>query len=308
MKRLLREPLIHFLLIGAALFAGFHWLQPVRKAEPSSKQIQFSLEELSQLALLFESQWKRQPTVSELDRLVENKVQTEILYREALATGLDQNDEIVKRRMAQKMQFLAEDVAAAREPTTGELKAWYAKNTDKFAMPKRVSFRHLYFSPDRRGSHAREDAAKLLAQLTVQPQAVKLAESSTDPFMFQEYYRDRAPDYVGKEFGPQFARSVEKLPEGSWQGPIESGFGWHLVFVDTVIPGRVPEFEEIEVDVKTAWLSEQKMLAWDKAYKEMRAKYTVLLPRPPEENGKKMSAPSVNATAAASGSSSGRAQ
>ena len=96
--------------------------------------------------------------------------------------------------------------------------------------------------------------------------------------MFQEYYRDRAPDYLGKEFGPQFAQAVEKLPAGSWQGPIESGFGWHLVFVDTVIPGRVPDFEEIEADVKTAWLGEQKALAWDKAYKEMRAKYTVLLP------------------------------
>ena len=93
-------------------------------------------------------------------------------------------------------------------------------------------------------------------------------------------YRDRAPDYLGKELGPQFAQAVAKLAPGSWQGPIESGFGWHLVFVDTVIPGRVPAFEEIEPDVKTAWLGKQKALAWEKAYKEMRAKYTVLLPAP----------------------------
>jgi parvulin-like peptidyl-prolyl isomerase len=101
--------------------------------------------------------------------------------------------------------------------------------------------------------------------------------------MFQDYYRDRAPDYLGKEFGPQFAQAVEKLVPGSWQGPIESGFGWHLVFVDTVIPGRVPAFEEIEPDVKTAWLGEQKALAWAKTYKDMRAKYTVLLPAPPDK-------------------------
>ena len=100
--------------------------------------------------------------------------------------------------------------------------------------------------------------------------------------MFQDYYRDRAPDYLGKEFGPQFAQAVAKLPPGSWQGPVESGFGWHLVFVDTVIPGRVPAFEEIEPDVKTAWLGEQKAQAWEKAYKEMRAKYTVLLPALPD--------------------------
>jgi hypothetical protein len=100
--------------------------------------------------------------------------------------------------------------------------------------------------------------------------------------MLQDYYRDRAPEFLGKEFGPQFARAVATLPPASWQGPIESGFGWHLVFVDTVIPGRVPAFEEIEADVRTAWLSEQKALAWQKAYEDMRARYTVFLPAPPD--------------------------
>ncbi len=165
MKQLLREPLVHFLCIGVALFAAYYYLQPTRSAVPSAQEIQLSVDELEQLAVLFQSQWRRDPTTEEFGLLVEQKVQSEVLYREALALGLDKNDEIVKRRMAQKMQFLAEDVAAAREPTTDELKNWYAKNTVKFSMPKRVSFRHLYFSPDRRGNHAREDAAALLAQL-----------------------------------------------------------------------------------------------------------------------------------------------
>lgn len=301
MKRLLREPLLHFLLLGAGLFAAYRYLQPARGAAPAAQEIQLSVDELSQLAVLFQSQWKRDPTTEEFGRLVEQKVQSEVLYREGLALGLDKGDEIVKRRMAQKMQFLAEDVAAAQEPTTTELQAWYAKHADTFALPKRVSFRHLYFSPDRRGSQARADAAKLLAQLTGQPQAVKLPDTAADPFMFQEYYRDRAPDYLAKEFGPQFAHAVGKLPKDSWQGPIESGFGWHLVFVDTAIPGRVPEFAEVESDVKTAWFSEQKVLAWDKAYAEMRAKYKVLLPRPPENAG----APPAPA-AAATGSTPGK--
>ena len=189
--------------------------------------------------ILFQSQWRREPTPQELERLVENKVQEEILYREALAMGLDKDDTIVKRRMAQKLQFLAEDVAAAREPDTAELRSWFEKNKAKFAQPSRVSFRHLYFSPDRRGQRARDDAAKALAKLAGQPQDAKVAASLADPFMFQDYYRDRAPDYLGKEFGPQFAQAVAKLAPGSWQGPIESGFGWHLVFVDTVIPGGV---------------------------------------------------------------------
>ena len=280
-KRLVREPLLHFLLIGALLFAVDHYVQPARGTAPSSKQIQLTLDDLGQMVILFQSQWRREPTTQELQQLVENKVQEEILYREGLAMGLDKDDTIVKRRMVQKLQFLAEDVAAAREPTTAELKSWFEKNRALFAQPSRVSFRHLYFSPDRRGAHARDDAARALAKLAGQPQDSKLAATLADPFMFQDYYRDRAPDYLGKEFGPQFAQAVAKLAPGSWQGPIESGFGWHLVFVDTVIPGRSPAFEEIEADVKTAWLGEQKTQAWQKAYKEMRAKYTVLLPAPP---------------------------
>jgi peptidyl-prolyl cis-trans isomerase C len=280
MKHLLREPLVHFLLIGAVLF-GLYSLTPAGSATPAaSREIRLSNDELTQLVLLFKSQWRREPTAEEFNRLVEDKVQGEILYREALAMSLDKDDEIVKRRMAQKMQFLAEDVAAAREPTSAQLRAWYEKNSASFAQPPRVSFRHLYFSPDRRGVRARDDAAQALAKLAGQPEDAMIAASLADRFMFQNHYRDRAPEFLGKEFGPQFARAVATLRPASWQGPVESGFGWHLVFVDTVIPGRVPAFEEIESDVRTAWLAEQKALAWQKAYKDMRTKYTVLLPAP----------------------------
>jgi parvulin-like peptidyl-prolyl isomerase len=293
MKRLLHEPLVHFLLIGAVLFGVYSLTQSGRPATAGSKEIRLSLDEVAQLTLLFQAQWRRPPTPQELERMVENKVQQEILYREALAMGLDKDDEIVKRRMAQKMQFLAEDVAAAREPTAAELRTWFEKNSAKFAQPPRLSFRQLYFSPDRRGARARGDAEVALAKLAGQPVDAKIASAFADPFMFQEYYRDRAPDFLGKEFGPQFALSVAKLAPGSWQGPIESGFGWHLVFVDTVIPGRMPAFEEIEPDVKTAWLAEQKALAWQKAYKEMRTKYTVLLPAPPESAPARGAAPTA---------------
>jgi parvulin-like peptidyl-prolyl isomerase len=296
MKRLLHEPLLHFFLIGAALFAAYHYLQPARSAVPSSKEIRLSLDDLEQLALIFQSQWKREPTEQELSRLVEERIKEEVLYREALAMGLDKGDTIVKRRMAQKMQFLAEDMAAAREPATDELKVWFARNNDKFAMPGRYSFRHLYFSPDKRGAKAREDAANALTKITDQPVDSKLAASLGDQFMFQDYYGDRTSDSLAKEFGPQFAVAVAKLKPGSWQGPIESGLGWHLVFVDSVVSGRVPTFEEVEGDVKNAWLSEQKAQAWDKAYREMRANYTVLLPSPPTKDTARAPAPQIHAS------------
>ncbi len=294
MRRVLREPLVHFLLIGAVLF-GLYGLAPPgqRTAAAPSKEIRLSDGEIAQLTQLFQSQWRRLPTPQELQRMVENKVQQEILYREALAMGLDRDDEIVKRRMAQKMQFLAEDLAAAREPTTDELRSWFEKNSARFAQPSRLSFRHLYFAPDRRGARARDDAQQALAKLAGQPVDTPIASSLADPFMFQDYYRDRAPDFLGKEFGPPFALAVAQLAPGSWQGPIESGFGWHLVFVDTVIPGRIPAFEEVEANVRSTWLGEQKALAWETSYKQMRASYTVLLPAPPGSSAALPSAPTA---------------
>jgi peptidyl-prolyl cis-trans isomerase C len=287
----LREPLLHFLLLGIMLFAVNGYVARGRSAVEPSRQIPLTLDDLRQLDIVFRSQWRRPPTPEEFGRLVEGKVQEEVLYREGLALGLDKEDTIVKRRMAQKLRFLAEDVAAAHEPSSIELKAWYAANRDKFALPARVSFRHLYFSPDRRGHDARGDAVKALAKLAGQPEESTLAASLADPFMFRDYYRDQAPEQLGKEFGPQFAQMVSKLTPGSWQGPIESGLGWHLVFVDTAIPGRSPAFEEIEPDVKTAWLGEQKAHAWEKAYREMRAKYTVLLPAPPAGEAERAARP-----------------
>jgi len=283
LKRWLREPLLHFLLLGVVLFAAYAHMQRGRGGVESSKQISLSLDELRQMDMYFESQWHRQPTPAEFQAMVEDRVREEVLYREALAMGLDKDDTIVKRRMAQKMQFLAEDVAAAHEPSTAELKAWFEKNSSKFALPSRYSFRHLYFSPDKRGKNAQEDAAKTLARIAGQSEDSKLAVSLADPFMFQNFYGDRAPDALAKEFGPQFVVALEKLKPGSWQGPIEAGYGWHLVYVDTVILGRIPAFEEMEPDVKTAWLAEQKRDAWQKAYQEMRAKYMVLLPAPSEK-------------------------
>jgi peptidyl-prolyl cis-trans isomerase C len=282
-KRWLREPLLHFLLIGLLLFGVYAYTNRGRIGIESPRQIVLSLDELATMTAYFESQWHRRPTPQEFQAMVEDKIKEEVLYSEGLAMGLDKDDTIVKRRMAQKMQFLAEDVAAAHEPSSAELKAWFEKNTDKFALPSRYSFRHVYFSPDKRGRNAHDDAAQTLAKIAGQPEDSPLIPSVADRFMFQDYYGDRTPSAIAKEFGPQFAVALEKLKPGSWQGPIESGYGWHLVFVDTVIPGRIPAFEEVESEVKTAWLGDQKAQAWGKAYKEMRAKYTVFLPAAPDK-------------------------
>lgn len=281
-KHAYREPLVHFLLIGFALFAAYGVMNN-GKSGNVNYQIALTLDDLKQLDVSFVSQWHRQPTPEEFNGLVESFIRQEVLYREGLAMGLDKDDTIVKRRMAQKMEFLSEDVTAAHEPTTQELKDWFAKNLQKFALPDRATFRHLFFGFDRRGQKAQIDADSALGRISGLPEDSPVAKSLADPFMFQDYYGDRAPDQLAKEFGPNFATAILKLKPGSWQGPIESGYGWHLIWIESIVPGRVPNFEEVEPDVKTAWLADQKAEQWRTAYAKMRAKYEVVAPQPPPE-------------------------
>lgn len=289
-KRALHEPLVHFLLIGLSLFVLYGYMSRGQSGDVNH-QIVISLDDIRQLDISFVSQWHRQPTPEEFRGLVEGFIRQEILYREGLAMGLDKDDTIVKRRMAQKMEFLAEDVAASHEPTTEELKAWYGKNTQKFALADRATFRHLFFGFDQRGPKAQADAQAALLRLAAAQEDSLLAKAIADPFMFQDYYGDRAPDQLAKEFGPTFALGLYKLKPGSWQGPIESGYGWHLVWIESITPGRVPAFEEVEPDVKTAWLADQKSIEWQKAYAKMRAKYEVIAPQPPAESETKPATP-----------------
>jgi peptidyl-prolyl cis-trans isomerase C len=293
LRRWLREPLVHFLALGLALFAVYALVNRGPARTPTSHQIVLTVDDLRQLQIGFAAQWQRPPTAEELMGLVENRIKQEILYREALAMGLDKDDEIVKRRMAQKMEFLAEDVSTAHEPTTGELKTWFAKNTKLFERPARITFRHVYFSPDHRGPHAREDAEKALPKLAGRGEDWSGVEALGDRFMFQDYLADRTPEQIAKDFGPLFAKALFAQKTGRWTGPIESGYGWHLVFIDSLTPERAPAFEEVEPDVKTAWLATKKAEAWDKAYKAMRARYELVLPAPPAAGAAESSTPSA---------------
>lgn len=289
-RRWLREPIVQFLLIGAVLFAAYAFMNRGSNRVESSRRIDLTLDDLRQLEVAFRAKWQRPPTPEEFGQLIESRIREEVLYREALEMGLDKEDTIVKRRMAQKMEFLAEDVSNAREPTTEELKIWFNKNKNQFIRPGRITFRHLYFSPDHRGQHSREDAEKALKTLDGKPADWPGTKNLADPFMFQDYYGDRSLEQLAKEFGPNFAQAVFQLKPGSWQGPIESGYGWHLIYIDSMTPSHVPQFEEVEPDVKTAWMAAQRAEYWEKSYAEMRKKYEVYLPKPPDS----IPAPPVN--------------
>jgi peptidyl-prolyl cis-trans isomerase C len=274
-RRWLREPLLHFLVIAGALFAIYEMLHPSSRGEAASKRIELTVDDLRQLEIAFTAQWHRPPTVREATGLVEGRVREEILFREALALGLDKEDTIVRRCMA---QFLAEDLASIRVPTKAELQSWFEQNSQRFAQPPRATFRHLYFSPDRRGQNARSDAARALERISAADEGSPEAAALADRFMFQNYYGDRSPEQLSKEFGAKFAWALFQLAPGSWQGPIESGFGWHLVWIESIIPERLPAFEEVEDDVKETWAADWRDEVKRKAYVTMRGQYDIVLP------------------------------
>jgi peptidyl-prolyl cis-trans isomerase C len=179
------------------------------------------------------------------------------------------------------MEFLAEDPSSIPEPSAEQLKTWFDANAQRFASPARVSFRHLYFSPDRHGEDTQKAAAKALESLAgasgVTPQAAALG----DAFMFQDSYGDRTLGQIATLFGPDFARSLFALKPGAWHGPIESGYGWHLIWIDSMTPARIPAFEEVESLIKPEWLAEQREQAKRKMFETMRARYQVVLPELP---------------------------
>ena len=248
-----------------------------RQAAPAQR-ITLTEGEVRRLEALWTSRWRREPTLLELQGLLEEEVREEILYREALALDLDKGDMVIKRFLAQKVGMMVSDLAAMRKQDPAEIKAWFERNLERFAQPPRVSFRHLYFSFDLRQAQAHHDAAALLVDLNTAAVGPKPDDEPGDPFPFQSFYGDRTESEVGQVFGHPFAEALFQLDPGAWQGPVESAYGWHLVWIDSLTPGRTPAFEEIEQTVNTEWLGVQRTEARNKFYESARRKYQVEVP------------------------------
>ncbi|ANL69867.1 rotamase superfamily PPIASE domain-containing protein (plasmid) [Rhizobium phaseoli] len=278
LRRLVSEPLLHFAAAGALLFGGYHLLTPMQDGAASTNQIVLTKHDVRQLAISWLAQGRSTPTAEQVRGLVDQKVTQEILFREAVSLGLDRDDEVVKRRLAQKMDFLASDVAALQEPTDAELKAWFEKNSATFALPAHATFRHLYFSTDRHGKQTKEAAAAALTLIEGKSPDSSEVAAIGDPFMFQSNYGDATPDQMAKEFGPEFSKALFQLTPGKWAGPVKSGYGWHLVWVDSIEPGRIPNYAEVMPNVKAGWIDDKYREIKNSALQEMRSRYSIVVP------------------------------
>jgi hypothetical protein len=266
MRRLLREPLFHFLLVGAGLFLLYGWLQGGLLSSP--KEIVVSASQVQGLQLQFERAWRRPPTAKEVQGLIDNWVREEIFYREGLAMGLDRDDPIVRRRIGQKVEFLV-DGMTPQAPTVEELQAWLDSHPDRYRIETLHSLRQVYFDASRHGQRLQADVAKALNELregkevpgdaTLLPQAIEAANRLD----------------VERNFGVDFAAAIESLPVGSWQGPLRSEFGLHLVEVTARVPGRMATLDEARAAVERDLLHARAEEAGKAYYGQLRSNYSV---------------------------------
>jgi hypothetical protein len=268
-KTLWREPLLHFLLIGFALFLYYDLASENIEAPP--KRIHVERGQVQQLASNFERTWSRPPTPPELEAIVEGYVREEVFYREAMAMGLDQDDPMVRRRMRMKREFMLEDLSG-QDASDEVLSEFLARNPDRFRDEARVSFHQVFLNPDLRPD-LEKDASELLSRLNEGADPEGLGDRTLVPHS----YPPTSQGEVARDFGDGFAREVASLTAGEWSGPVRSPFGAHLVKVDSRTEARVPELAEIRDEVLRDYLAEKRVRQKNLAYEKLREGYQVIV-------------------------------
>lgn len=286
MKRILKEPLLHFLLLGAVIFAAYGVVSKRGSDEPG--KIVVSAGQIAAMAEGFARTWRRPPTREELEGLIRDRVQEEVYYREAMAIGLDKDDTIIRRRLRQKMEFLTDDVAALAEPTDDQLSAFLKAHADTFRVQRQFTFSHVYLNPERRGESLARDTAQLLAQLQQAGAPADVSELG-DSFLLEHNFQSVLSSEAAKLFGEKFAAKLGELSPGQWHGPVESGYGVHLVWISERTEGRLPVLAEVREAVRREWANARRLEGNEKFYQELLKRYVVTVERPkPSEEQKKL--------------------
>ena len=269
-RRLSRQPLVHFLVAGVILFAAASFFE--RTANRSAGAIHVSAAEIQRLEDIWSRQYGRNPTPTELRNLIDDYVREEVYYREAVASGLDKDDSIIRRRLVEKMEFLSQEIASG-EPSEKELNDYFERNRDKFELPPRVAFSHIFFSPSKEGSALQSDVAQALA--TLRRGHTDQASTLGDAFMLQSQYSLQSPEEVRALFGAEFADRIFKLHPGRWEGPIRSSYGLHVVRVTQYEPAQVPQLDEVRSQVVTDFKNARLQTSSEAYYARLRQHYRV---------------------------------
>lgn len=238
LRSLLKEPLLHFLAVGGIVFAAYSWLNPAAEGD-EDRQIVLDDAQLGHLTRLWKAQWKHDPAPEDLAAIIQRHLQQEVFYREALKLGLDHNDEIVRKRLAQKMEAVASDLSTLMQPPTDEaLRSFFTSREDLFKLPQAYAFQQVLFLPNEpQGEAQMQTVLASLQQGGAVPidRQNKLALAGDWPLT--------SIQDLDNAFGPGFTAALKDLPQGQWSGPVRSGYGWHLVRIEADQPPAMPEFD-----------------------------------------------------------------
>jgi hypothetical protein len=270
--------LLHFLVLGAALFGLFSIVAKKEVGVPTTVVV--SASRVATIADRFARTWRRAPTEEELQGLVEDYIRDEILYREGRAAGLDRDDFVIRRRVRQKMEFLAEDMAAV-EPSDEELVAYLSSNPERFRTDDRLTFHQVFLSATRRGGALDGDAKRIAETLVPTSAPVDMAAIG-DPFLLGESFREISRSEVARTFGEGFSQQLSSVQPGRWQGPIMSSFGAHFVFVDEHVGGGLPPLDSIRNAVRREWQNTRQLEAEQRLYRSLRERYQIVVETPPK--------------------------
>ena len=274
LQRLVREPLFHFLVLGALIFflAGL-----MRRSDSGSEEkIVVTQSQIESMVVGFSRTWMRPPTQEEMRGLVNDYVREEVLYREAKTMGLDQNDVIVRRRMRQKFEFLAEEVAARTGvPSEQDLEAYLQRHADKYREEPAFTFEHVFFSREKHGASTEAEARTVLARLGASKDGAADAGTLGDGFLLPSGFEKTSAGETARLFGENFAKQLTTVELGRWAGPLESSYGLHLVHVDERTPGTMPPLARVREPVLRDLLNERRKQELDAQYAKLRTHYTV---------------------------------
>jgi len=272
--RMLREPLVHFLVLGVALFTLFGAVNQRNAKNPG--EIVVTQSQVQHLATGFSRTWRRPPDPQELEGLIRDHIREEVYYREAVAIGLDRDDSIVRRRLQQKLQFVSEDVALLAEPTEDDLRAFLESHPEKFRADGHITFRQAYLDPHRHGNNLARDTAALLARLR-RIQSPSDGAPIGDAFLLADRFDEVPMREVATLFGEKFAETLTRLPAGEWQGPVESGYGTHMVFISGRTQSALPGLNEVRDKVRHEWANLQRQKANEEFFQKLLSRYTVTI-------------------------------
>ena len=272
----LREPLVHFIGIGIAIYA-LYGVFAEQAPVADDKTIVLSAGELEWMQASWRQRWNRAPTAAELDNLIQQYIRETVLYREALTMGLNRHDQVVRRRLAQKLEFLAKDLVTLTPATDEELLAYFDANRERYGQAPLYTFTQVFIDPDKRGDTTLDDAALIKAQLIELGDAIENAGALGDDFMLQNYYPDKDAIEIQKLFGSGFTETLVNLAPGQWHGPVLSGYGTHLVYLSDVIEPVPPAFVEVRERVLADWTLERSEELNQQFYTSLREQYHIVI-------------------------------